>query len=340
MEKNRDWLLMKSFESTFHPKNHCVTVKEEKRSKEDMDDYIDEAIDEVLSYFRNEKTSFFHKAAIKGEGNEDENHQLKESNISSLGRLQERNEPGPRISNDLADRVQVQCKLCSITMTRSRLRSHTRAAHDMTIKDYSELTGPIILIEEVFHRCQLCGDLVLLDRDSMASHLRAVGHRRISHSEYNRVFMVDSMLQKRLVKTEKEDSYTRKYINVIESEESDDVGKIENDDSTCSDESATCSNSSNKRQREMEDLEMDQNFNTNSDVANNQVDDLRNTSLSEICLFLCPFLACKFAINLPDYECGAGFQHCVKKHGMEQDQVLAWRKVSLERHMELMHEDL
>merc|ERR1740131_822174 len=74
----------------------------------------------------------------------------------------------------------------------TRLRSHTKSAHKVTITEYKAMYGPDLFpIKTVYHRCGICEELVVLDSDHIATHLKKPGHN-ITHKNYNEGFMVDT----------------------------------------------------------------------------------------------------------------------------------------------------
>ena len=98
---------------------------------------------------------------------------------------------GSRISNDIADYVLVKCQVCGIKKTMTTLRAHTKAAHKLTITEYKEKFGQLEPIESVFHQCGICSVLIMFDSDHIASHLKSPGHN-ITHKEYNSNYLTDS----------------------------------------------------------------------------------------------------------------------------------------------------
>ena len=47
----------------------------------------------------------------------------------------------------------------------------------------------MILLQRVIHKCALCKELLLLDADAIAMHLKSK-HKGVSHKEYNAKYMV------------------------------------------------------------------------------------------------------------------------------------------------------
>ena len=100
-------------------------------------------------------------------------------------------EEGKRFSNDMADCCSHQCRLCDRLVTLTSLRSHTRASHHVTIKEYMEQFGNYReqLHTVTWHRCGLCQKEILLDGDEIHKHCRYHG---ISMAEYNNLFIVST----------------------------------------------------------------------------------------------------------------------------------------------------
>ena len=63
-----------------------------------------------------------------------------------------------------------------------RLRMHTKSHHSMTITEYKERFGAeLIPVEVVWHECGVCGELVMLDSDHIAIHLKKGGIVSLSY---------------------------------------------------------------------------------------------------------------------------------------------------------------
>jgi len=62
------------------------------------------------------------------------------------------------------------------------MRSHTLSKHGIQITRYKEIHGPFEIIEKVFHKCYLCGKLVLLDSDSLGGHIK--GTHKLKEKDY------------------------------------------------------------------------------------------------------------------------------------------------------------
>jgi hypothetical protein len=103
-----------------------------------------------------------------------------------------RSNKGVLISNDLADYTLAECQVCGVQKPLHGLRAHTQSQHNMSITEYKQNFGTDLkLVERVFHKCGICGEKILHDSDSIATHLKRPGHN-ISHKNYNKLHMADS----------------------------------------------------------------------------------------------------------------------------------------------------
>jgi len=95
-----------------------------------------------------------------------------------------------KLSDDLADSVKTLCQICQLPITLTGMRSHTMLKHRLQITKYKELYGQFEIIEHVFHKCHLCGKIMLLDCDAMGGHIK--GTHKMKEREYKRAFMTSS----------------------------------------------------------------------------------------------------------------------------------------------------
>jgi hypothetical protein len=83
------------------------------------------------------------------------------------------NDPtGCKLSDDLADSCKTLCKICGEAFFLVAMRGHTLRQHNIQITKYKEVHGPFEIIEKVYHKCHLCGKVVLLDGDTLGSHIK------------------------------------------------------------------------------------------------------------------------------------------------------------------------
>ena len=102
---------------------------------------------------------------------------------------QDKNTKKKTYSNDMRDACKTICKICAYEVSLKALRNHTRSKHGITITVYKEMFGTNIkIIEEIYHKCGICGKSILLDSDSVVSHLKKRGHST-THKQYNKKFM-------------------------------------------------------------------------------------------------------------------------------------------------------
>jgi len=95
-----------------------------------------------------------------------------------------------KISDDMADCCKTRCEVCGKTFSLVNMRSHTLSAHKMRITKYKEVYGPFHLLEEVWHACYLCGQLVLLDNDHLGSHIKSA--HKIAEKTYKDQYIVSN----------------------------------------------------------------------------------------------------------------------------------------------------
>ena len=94
-----------------------------------------------------------------------------------------------RFSADMADCSSHQCRLCDRLVSITSMRSHTRATHHITIKEYMEQFGSYReqLHTVTWHKCGVCNKEILLDGDEIHKHCRSHG---MSMAEYSNLFLV------------------------------------------------------------------------------------------------------------------------------------------------------
>ena len=136
----------------------------------------------------------------------------------TLQRIQEIAEDGNLISNDLADYTLVECSICNLHLPMTRLRSHTKSVHKVSITEYKAMFGPDLTpLAVVWHRCGICSHLIMLDSDHVAVHLKSGGHPRVTHKDYNEAFMVDTRTSKH---TSRQPSSRDSFVRQLKWEES------------------------------------------------------------------------------------------------------------------------
>ena len=123
-----------------------------------------------------------------------------------------------KLSSDMKDVVVTNCKVCQKPFNLTRMRSHTRTAHGMTITEYKERYNQHYYdpIQLVLHRCGICPEYLLLDSDVVAQHLRSnmKTHGSITHANYNKKFMTLKSSIKLEKQEFKEESVPRMSIGV------------------------------------------------------------------------------------------------------------------------------
>jgi len=92
-----------------------------------------------------------------------------------------------KLSDNLADSCRTFCKVCGISYPLSAMRMHTISKHDLQITRYKELYGLFEIIEQVFHKCHICGKIVLLDNDALGGHIKST--HKMKEKDYKERFM-------------------------------------------------------------------------------------------------------------------------------------------------------
>jgi hypothetical protein len=95
-----------------------------------------------------------------------------------------------KLSDDLADSCRTLCKVCNSAVTLTGMRFHTLTNHKLQITRYKELYGPFEIIEHVFHKCHICGKILLLDSDAMGGHIK--GTHKMKEKVYKERFMINT----------------------------------------------------------------------------------------------------------------------------------------------------
>ena len=118
---------------------------------------------------------------------------------------------GRRFSNDMADAVRSKCNICDQRFLLSSLRGHTSSVHFLSFSDYKNFYG-LDLEESVYHRCGICSASILLDTDSIASHIK---RHNLSLSNYTRRHLTSSV---KTTKMNSEEKVNKKVVKFSEEE--------------------------------------------------------------------------------------------------------------------------
>ena len=125
-----------------------------------------------------------------------------------------------KISNDMRDACRTMCMICDKPFILTRMRSHTKEKHSITVSEYRKqfnLPGRFEIIEKVFHKCGICDDIVLLDSDLIGSHLHK--HSGVTHGQYNEKYMKTARRSKDEPDTESEPDKAKESDSKVAGEE-------------------------------------------------------------------------------------------------------------------------
>eukprot|EP00092_Neocalanus_flemingeri_P040165 GFUD01043750.1.p1 GENE.GFUD01043750.1~~GFUD01043750.1.p1 ORF type:complete len:921 (+),score=245.54 GFUD01043750.1:150-2912(+) len=90
------------------------------------------------------------------------------------------------ISNDYADIVKVECKICSKRVEKDNFRFMHLKQHGMDLADYKLVYGDPVVVKSSFHKCHICEQIFVFSRSRLASHL---AKHKVSVKEYGRKFL-------------------------------------------------------------------------------------------------------------------------------------------------------
>ena len=77
-----------------------------------------------------------------------------------------------RYSNSMKDAVKTTCKACNMNITVSKMNIHTKKTHFLALSKYIEIYGQLEILEAVYHRCGLCSEAMMVDNNTIVSHLK------------------------------------------------------------------------------------------------------------------------------------------------------------------------
>jgi len=95
-----------------------------------------------------------------------------------------------KLSDNLADSCRTVCLVCGLSFTLSGMRSHTKQVHKMQISSYKEKFGQLTIIDKVYHKCHICGKVVLLDNDVLGGHVKH--SHKMTEKDYKEMFMTSN----------------------------------------------------------------------------------------------------------------------------------------------------
>ena len=93
-----------------------------------------------------------------------------------------------KISDNLSDSCKTHCKICGKAFFLSNMRSHSLKSHSIQITRYKEMYGQFEIIEKVFHKCHLCGKIVLMDSDILGGHIK--GTHKMKEKAYKEKYCI------------------------------------------------------------------------------------------------------------------------------------------------------
>ena len=113
------------------------------------------------------------------------------SNLANAGNLRV-------YSNEMSDCCTHMCRVCEKLVSLTGMRSHTKNSHLMPIGEYIETYGNYRtqLAREVYHKCGLCQEELLLDGDEIHTHSK---RHKIMMKDYTAKFITKEHQKRRKV---------------------------------------------------------------------------------------------------------------------------------------------
>ena len=96
-----------------------------------------------------------------------------------------------KFSSDMTDACKTICQVCKMPVTLNYMRNHTKNFHGISINDYKNKFGNHRdqIVEEVYHKCGICCEEMLLDADNIHLHVK---RHKISLKDYNAKYITGS----------------------------------------------------------------------------------------------------------------------------------------------------
>jgi len=91
------------------------------------------------------------------------------------------------ISDDYADIVKVECRICGKKVEKDNFRFMHLKQHGMDLSDYKVSYGEPDLVKNKYHRCHICSQIFLFTRSRLAGHL---SRHKVSVKEYGKKFLI------------------------------------------------------------------------------------------------------------------------------------------------------
>jgi len=90
------------------------------------------------------------------------------------------------ISNDYADIVKIECKICCKQVEKDNFRFLHLKKHGMDISDYKLVYGDPVNVKSSYHRCFICETIFVFTRSRLASHLT---RHKVTVKDYGKRFL-------------------------------------------------------------------------------------------------------------------------------------------------------
>ena len=134
-----------------------------------------------------------------------------------------------RYSNHMKDNVQSYCQICKIPQTFTKMRSHTKSRHGISITDYKKRYGQLIanIVELIYHKCGICDKDILLDGDTLATHAKGHGVTHKAYCEKYITLRIQDANNRAIKSVHPKEVYTAKVADVMKEYPEEDHSPVE-----------------------------------------------------------------------------------------------------------------
>jgi len=91
------------------------------------------------------------------------------------------------ISDDYADIVKIECRICGKRVEKDNFRFMHLKQHGMDLSDYKVAYGDPAVVKNKYHKCHICRQLFLFTRSRLASHL---SRHKVSVKDYGKKYLI------------------------------------------------------------------------------------------------------------------------------------------------------
>jgi len=90
------------------------------------------------------------------------------------------------ISNDYADIVKIECRICGKRVEKDNFRFMHLKQHGMDLSDYKVSYGEPVVVKNKYHKCHICHQIFVFTRSRLAGHL---SRHKVSVKDYGKKYL-------------------------------------------------------------------------------------------------------------------------------------------------------